>query len=75
MEILENLWQCSEIFGFKIFGKTSGVFGNIRKFSENFGNDSKVFFRCFMSVGFSENLRKSSDIFGSEELKSFGAGF
>ena len=27
--------------------KSSEVFGNSRKFSENFGNGSKVIFRCF----------------------------
>ena len=32
---------------FKIFGKSSEVFGNLRKFSENFGNGSKLIFRCF----------------------------
>ena len=61
------------------------------KFSENFGNGSKVIFRCFYDfLKFSENLRKSSEVFenrrkisgrdrkvrnGSQELKSFEAGF
>ena len=64
------------------------MFGNLRKFSENFGNGSKVIFRCFYDfLKFSENLRECSEIFGkcpdvirnvpngSQELKSFGAGF
>ena len=64
------------------------MFGNLRKFSENFGNSSKVIFRCFKDLlKFSGNLRKRSEIFGkfpdvienvcygSQELKSFGAGF
>ena len=61
------------------------------KFSENFGNGSKVIFRCFYDfLKFSENLRKSSEVFenrrkisrrdrkvrnGSQELKSFEAEF
>ena len=46
---------------FKIFGISSEVFGNLRKFSENFGNGSKVIFRCFYDfLKFSDNLRKSS---------------
>ena len=64
------------------------MFGNLRKFAENFRNGSKVIFRCFYDfLKFSENLRKSSEIFGkfpdvignvgngSQELKSFGVGF
>ena len=39
------------------------MFGNLRKFSENFGNGSKVIFRCFYDFfKFSENLWKSSEI-------------
>ena len=38
---------------------------DLRKFSENFGNGSKVIFRCFYGFfKFSENLRKCSEIFG-----------
>ena len=61
---------------------------NLRKFSENIGNGSKVIFRCFYDfLKFSVNLRKCSEIFGkfpdvignvrkgSQELQSFGAGF
>ena len=52
---------------FKIFGKYSEIFGsvrNLRKFLENFGNGSKVIFRCcYDFLKFSENLRKSSAIF------------
>ena len=68
--------------------KSSDVFGNLRKFSENFGNGLKVVFRCFYYFfKFSENLWKSLEIIGkfpdmigkvrngSQELKSFGAGF
>ena len=79
MKILENLWQSSETFGnllkqfrsvfhrlifFLIFGKSSEVFGNLRKCLENFGNGSKVIFRCFYDfLKLSENLRKSSEVF------------
>ena len=42
------------------------MFGNLRKFSENFGNSSKEIFRCFYDfLKFSKNLRKSSDVFGN----------
>ena len=82
---------------FKIFEKSLEVFGsvrklNLRKFSENRGNGSKVVFRCFNDfLKFSENLRKSSEVFGNlrkrfpdvignvrnglQELKGFGARF
>ena len=62
-------------FGFpKILRKTSEVFGNLRKFSENFENGSKVIFRCFYDfLKFSENLWKSSDIFGN--LRKFSENF
>ena len=44
--------------------KSSEVFGNLRKFSENFGNGSKVIFRCFYDfLKYSKNLRKSSEVF------------
>ena len=71
-----------------IFENLRKIFGSVRKSSENFGNGSKVIFRCFYGfLKFSENLRKCSEIFGkfpdvignvrtgSQELKSFGAGF
>ena len=68
------------------------MFGNLRKSSQNFGNGSKVIFRCFYDfLKFSENLWKSSEVFGnirkrfpnvignvrngSQELKGFGARF
>ena len=61
------------------------MFGNLRKFSENFGNGSKVIFRCFYDFLKSSevfgNLRKRfSDVIGSvrngsQELKGFGARF
>ena len=42
------------------------MFGNLLKFSENFGNGSEVIFRCFYNIlKFSENLQKSSDVFGN----------
>ena len=48
-----------------MFGKSSEVFGNLQKFSENFGNGSKVIFRCFdVFFKFSGNRRKCSEIFG-----------
>ena len=40
--------------------KSLEVFGNLWKFSENFGNGSKILFRCFYDfLKFSEGLRKS----------------
>ena len=81
MKILENLWQSSETFGklrkqfksvfqcfcdFLKFSKSSEIFGGVRKFSENFGNGSKVIFRCFYEFfNFSENPRKSLEVFGN----------
>ena len=73
----------------KIFGKSSKIFGSVRKTSEMV---QKYFFRCFNDfLKFSENLRKSSEVFGnlrkrfpdvignvrkvSQELKGFGARF
>ena len=50
------------------------MFGNLRKFSENYGNGSKVIFRCFYGfLKFSENLRKSSKVF--ENLRKFSENF
>ena len=82
MKILENLWQSSETFGnlrkqfksvfhrFMIFK----IFGNLRKFLENFGNGSKVIFTCFHDfLKFLENLRKSSEVFGN--LRKFSENF
>ena len=66
MKIFENLWQSSVQNGFRILVKSSGVFGNFRRFSENFGNGSKVFFRWFYDfLKFLENLRKCSEILGN----------
>ena len=46
--------------------KSSEVFGNLRELSENFGNGSKVIFRCFYDfLKFPENLRESSEVFGN----------
>ena len=46
--------------------KSSEVFRNLWKLSENFGNDSKVVFRCFDEfLKFSENFWKSSEVFGN----------
>ena len=57
---------------FKIFGKSSQVFGNIQEFSENFGNDSNVIFRCFYEfLKFSEIL---GDIFTSEDMENILRG-
>ena len=48
--------------------KSSEVFGNLRKSSENFGNGSKVIFRCFFRKifgnlwKFSENLENGSKV-------------
>ena len=91
MKLLENFGNSSKVFSrcfydFLKFSKNlqkfSEVFRNlVRKFLENFGNSSKVIFRCFYYfLKFSENLRKPSEIFGnvrsgSQELKSFRAGF
>ena len=50
------------------------MFGNLRKFSENFRNGSKVIFRCYYDfLKFSENLRKSSEVFGN--LRKFSENF
>ena len=64
--MLENLLQSSEIFenlrkqskmAFKIFGKSSGVFGNFWHFRKT----SETVQKCFSDVFFLflENLRKS----------------
>ena len=71
-----------------VFSVHIRVFGNLRKFSENLGIGSKAIFRSFHNfLKFSISLRKSSGVFGkftdvignvrngSQELKSFGAGF
>ena len=53
------------------------MFGNLRKFSENFGNGSKVIFRFFYDFfKFSENLQKSLEVFGNlwKFLENFGNG-
>ena len=91
MKLLENFGNSSKVFSrcfydflkfYENLQKSSEVFGSlVRKFLGNFGNSSKVIFRCFYYfLKFSENLRKPSEIFGnvrsgSQELKSFGAGF
>ena len=51
------------------------MLGNLRKFLENFGNGSKVIFRCFNDIlKFSEHLRKCSqivgDIFASKDIEN-----
>ena len=90
IKLLENFGKSSKVFSrcFYDFLKFSE---NLRKFSEIFRNGSKLIFRCFYDfLNFRKifgNLRKSSKIFGkfpdvignvrngSQELKSFGAGF
>ena len=48
----------------KIFGKSSEIFGSVWKSLENFGNGSKVIFRCFYEfLRFLENLRKALKAF------------
>ena len=51
----------------KIFGKSSEIFGSARKSSERLRKSSEIFGK-FPDV--IENVRN-----GSQELKSFGAGF
>ena len=49
----------------------------LMKLLENFGNSSKVFSRCFYDfLQFSENLRKSSEVFGNHQKfsENFGNG-
>ena len=65
-----------------IFLKFPEIFGSVRKFSENFGNGSKVIVSCFYDfLKLSENVRKRfPDVIGntrngSQELKGFGARF
>ena len=48
--------------------KSSEVFGNPRKISENFGNGPKVIFRCFYD--FLKIFGKSSEIVGSVRKSS-----
>ena len=57
------------------FGKLKITFISMtyhnRKSSENFGNGSKVIFRCFYDfLKFSENFRKCSEIFGKLRKRS-----
>ena len=58
--------------------KSSEVLGKLRKFSENFGNGSKVIFRCFMIFyNFRKifvSVRKSGDIFTSEDMENILLG-
>ena len=52
-------------------------FKRFMKLLENFGNSSKVFSRCFYDFfKFSENLRKSSEVFGNlwKIAENFGNG-
>ena len=68
----ENLRKSSEFFRkvrkrfklalYKNFGKYSELFGNLRKFLENFGNGWKLFFRIFKIFS---NFRKSSEVLGN----------
>ena len=82
MKLLENFGNSSKVFSrcfydflfFKIFGKSSKIFGSVHKFSENFGNGSKVIFSCFYDfLIFSEifgSLWKCSEIFGNVQKTS-----
>ena len=93
IELLENFGNSSKVifrcsYDFQNFRK---IFGSVRKFSENFGNGSKVIFRCFYDFfNFRkifgnlwkslESIGKFPDVIGnvrngSQEFKSFGAGF
>ena len=58
----------------KVIRKSSEVLGSLSKFSENFGNCSKLIYRCFYDfLKFSENLRKSAEVFGN--LRKFSENF
>ena len=65
-ENLWKFWKSSEISGNfrKLRKRFKPVFEELKRFMkplENFGNGSKVIFRCFYDfLKFSENLRKSS---------------
>ena len=62
LEELGNLreFPIYENFGFKIFGKSSGVFGNFRKVLENLRKYSEVFGN---TRTFSENFGNGSKVF------------
>ena len=47
----------------EILRKSSEAFGNLRKFAKNFGNGSKVIFRCFHD--FFKIFGISSEVFGN----------
>ena len=89
--MIGNLRNCSENVGH--FWKTSEtvqkffpdvfmifkIFRNLRNFLENFGNGSKVIFRCYYDIlNFSKNLRKCSqivgDIFASKDIENILRG-
>ena len=72
MKLLEIFGNSSKVFSrcFYVFINFRKIFGNLRKFSEIFGNlqkCSKIFGKFPDVIG---NVRS-----GSQELKSFGAGF
>ena len=68
MEILGRARKSPANFR-KLQKRLKPVFEELKRFMkllENFGNSSKVFFRCFYDfLKFSENLRKSSEVFGN----------
>ena len=69
MKILKNRWLSTETFG-KLRKKFKSVFQcfcDFLKFSENLGKCSKIFGK------FPDVIGKACN--GSQELKSFGAGF
>ena len=76
MEILGKSSEISAIFR-KLQKRFKPVFEELKRFRkllENFGNSSKVFSRCFYDyLKFSENLRKSWEVFGN--LRKFSENF
>ena len=67
MEILGRAWKSPRISELqKRFEHVLEELKRFMKLLENFGNSSKVFSRCYYDfLKFSENLRKSSEVFGN----------
>ena len=76
---MEIFWKSSEISVNlrKLRKRFKPVIEELKRFMkllENFGNSSKVFTRCFYDFfKFSENLRKSSAVFGN--FRRFSGNF